>query len=123
MHIRIDPLDKLVSEYVRKRSRGFCERCGKYYGWKHLQACHFHGRSSRSVRYDEDNIVALDFGCHVFLDSRPLEKTDFFKKRLGENGFNLLNARTRESGRYLDKAAIEIYYQEKIKLLERDNEL
>ena len=113
MKIRIDPLDKLVSEYVRKRSGGYCERCGKYYGWKGLQACHFHGRSKRSVRYDEDNLVALDFGCHQFLDSHPLEKVEFFKTRLGERGFNMLNSRMRGMEK-VDRKLLELYYQNKL---------
>jgi len=60
MKIRIDPLDTLFSEYIRKRvyreGRATCERCGKIYydeikengeiypAWKNLQCSHFHGR-------------------------------------------------------------------------------
>ena len=113
MRVKIDPLDKLVSEYVRKRSKGYCERCGKYYGWKKLQACHFHTRSKKSVRYDEDNLVALDFGCHQYLDSHPYEKIEFFKERLGDK-LDLLNARASKPGK-LDKKLLWIYYREKIK--------
>ncbi len=43
MRVRVDPLDKLVSEYMRKRSGGYCQRCGAYYGWEKLQACHCGG--------------------------------------------------------------------------------
>ena len=28
MKIRIDPLDRLFSEFIRKRARGYCERYG-----------------------------------------------------------------------------------------------
>lgn len=90
MKIRIDPLDKLASEYVRKRSKGYCERCGTYYGWKKLQACHMFTRRKKSTRYNPDNMVALDFGCHSYLDSNPIEKIEFFTKRLGEDKFLLL---------------------------------
>jgi len=117
LRIRINPIDKVVSEYVRKRSGGCCERCGKYYGWKGLQACHFTGRSNHSVRYDEDNLVACDFGCHQYLDSHPLEKVEFFKQRLGPVRFDLLQARARQTGR-TDKNALILYYSEKIRQLE-----
>ena len=120
MRVKIDPLDKLVSEYIRKRSGGYCERCGKYYGWKGLQACHFHGRSRKSVRYDEENLVACDFGCHIYLDSHPLEKVEFFLQRLGQDKFDMLNSRMRMPAKCLDKAAITLYLKAKIRELENN---
>ena len=117
MRIRVELIDKLVSEYIRKKSGGFCQRCGRYYGWKNLQACHFHGRSRKSVRYDEENLVALDFGCHVYLDSHPMEKVEFFKALLGEQPFDLLNSRARILGKP-DKQGLTLYYREKIKGLD-----
>ena len=118
MKIRCDSLDALFSEFIRKRSNGFCERCGKYYGWERLQCCHFHGRSKRSVRFDEANACALCFGDHQYFHSRPLEFVEWFKQRLGEQGFDLLNSRARTPARYLDKAAITLYLKEEIKKLE-----
>ena len=114
MRIRLDPLDKLFSEFVRKRSNGYCERCGSYKGWERLECCHFHSRRYKSVRYDPDNACALDFGCHQYLDSHPLEKIEFFKARLGEEGFEMLQHRARQLGKP-DKEAIKLYLQEKIK--------
>jgi hypothetical protein len=116
--IRIDPLDSLVSEYVRKRTKGFCERCGKYYGWQNLQACHFHSRRKISVRYDADNLAGCDFGCHQWLDGNPLEKVEFFQNRLGQVNFDLLNSRARITFPRPDKKMLTIYYQQQIKLLD-----
>ncbi len=118
LKVRIDPLDKLASEYIRKRSRGYCERCGKFFGWENLQCCHFHSRRKRSVRYDTDNLMALDFGCHSYLDGNPLEKIEFFKNRLGEQAFDYLNARSRVPARFIDKEAIGLYLKEQIRQLE-----
>jgi hypothetical protein len=118
LRIRIDPLDSLVSEYVRKKSNGFCERCGRYYGWQKLQACHFHSRRKISVRYDSDNIAACDFGCHNWIDGNPMEKIEFFKNKLGETAFDLLNSRARITFPKPDKKMLTIYYQQQIKLLE-----
>jgi len=120
MKIRIDPLDVLVSEYVRRRAIqrvGGCERClTPKTDYKQLQAAHFHGRSKRSVRYDPDNLAGLCFGCHQYLDSHPLEKVEFFKSLLGEQDFDLLNSRMRNMEKP-DKKLLTIYYQEKLKCL------
>lgn len=119
MKIRVDKLDVLCSEYVRRKSNGYCARCLKYFGWQNLQACHFIGRSNKAVRYDESNLVALDFGCHIYFGGHPLEFVEWFKARLGEENFNLLQARARTPARYLDKKLIEIYLKEQLKTLER----
>ena len=121
LRIRIDPLDTLTSEYVRKKSKGFCERCGKYYGWQNLQCCHFHSRRKVSVRYDEDNLAACDFGCHQYLDGNPMEKIEFFKQRIGEEKFDLLNSRVRITYPKPDKKMIEIYLRAEIKKLDSEN--
>ena len=118
LKIRIDPLDSLVSEFVRKRTKGFCERCGKYYGWQNLQACHFHSRRKISVRYDSDNLAGCDFGCHSWLDGNPMEKIEFFRNRLGQTAFDLLNSRARITFPRPDKKMLTIYYQQQIKLLD-----
>jgi hypothetical protein len=114
LKIRIDPLDSLTSEYVRKRSKGFCERCGKYYGWDKLQACHFHSRRKVSVRYDVDNLCACDFGCHQWLDGNPMEKVEFFRSRLGQEKFDMLNSRARITFPRPDRKIIELYLKSKI---------
>lgn len=117
MKVKIDELDKLVSEYVRKRAKGYCQRCGNYRGWKNLEACHFHSRSKKSVRYDEDNLVALDFGCHQYFHGNPLEFVEWFKAYLGELNFDLLNSRMRNTWPRPDKKMLLIYYQDKLKEL------
>ena len=109
MRIHLDKLDILFSKYIRLRDK-VCQRCGG----KAQHSAHFHGRSRRSVRWDEDNACALCFGCHIYLDSHPLEKVEFFKTRLGERGFDMLNSRMRRMEK-VDKKLLELYYQNKIK--------
>ena len=113
MKIRIDPLDKEVARYIKLRDK-WCQRCG---GTSGLQTAHFHSRRKRSVRYDEDNLCLLCFGCHSYLDGNPLEKIEFFKARLGEQAFDLLNARACRPAKDLDKSAIAIYLKMKIEAL------
>ena len=118
MKIRIDPLDTLFSEYVRKRAMARvhgCERClrGKA-AYSELQCCHFHGRSRKSVRWDEDNAAGLCMGCHVYLDSHPLEKVQFFQERLGD-GFDLLTARASQTYPRPDREALGLYFKAKLR--------
>lgn len=133
MKIRLDALDKLASEYVRRRAIaevGGCQRCltpkydiqkedGSIFpAWKQLECSHFIGRSNRAVRYDTDNLVGICAGCHLYLTSHPLEHTEWFKNRLGEDKFNMLMGRMRQTWPKPDRKLIEIYLKEQIKQLE-----
>jgi len=120
MKIRIDPLDTLFSEFIRKRAMkrtGGCERClTPKTDYKQLQCAHFHGRSKKSVRWDEDNAVGLCCGCHLYLDSHPLDKVEWFKSLLGEERFDLLNSRMRNMEKP-DKKLLTIYFNNKLEEL------
>jgi hypothetical protein len=107
MKIRIDKLDVLFSKYIRARDK-VCKRCGN--GNTKLDCAHFHGRSEKSIRWDEDNACALCYGDHAFLDSHPIEKIEFFQNLLGQEKYDLLNARRRIRERP-DKAALTLYYK------------
>lgn len=128
MKIRIDPLDTLFSEFIRKRAMarvGGCERClhpkfdtfkddgSTFPAWKKLQTSHFIGRSNKSVRWDEENAAALCFGCHQHFQSQPIEHYEWFKKRLGER-FDLLQGRARIIYPKPDKEAIKLYLTKRI---------
>lgn len=118
MKIRIDPLDRLTSEVVRRRAGNKCERCLKYHPWQDLQAAHFHGRANHRVRYDLDNLAGLCYGCHSYLDSRALEKVEFFLKHLGKEKFDKLNQRanwTMRGQKKIDKKLIEIVLKRELK--------
>lgn len=118
MKIRIDPLDRLFSEFIRKRANGKCERCLKPTDFKRLQCAHFHGRANKKVRWDEKNACGLCYGCHAFLDSRFMEKAEFIKKYLGEKEAEKLNQRANwPSLKKVDKKIIEIYLKNKLNAL------
>jgi len=116
--MKLLPLDKLFSEYIRKRAiqrvHG-CERClaGKI-DYKQLQCSHFIGRARRAVRWDEDNAVGLCAGCHMYLTSHPLEHVQWFKDYIGEQAVDLLLARNRIKEKP-DENLLTIYFKEKIK--------
>lgn len=129
--LRLLPLDKLFSEYIRRRALervGGCERCltfkndivkdngESFPSYKQLQCSHFIGRARRAVRWDEDNAVGLCAGCHMYLTAHPTEHVKFFMDYLGEEKVDLLMARNRERTKP-DIEAITLYYKEKIREL------
>jgi len=122
LRIRIDPLDTLVSEYVRKRAvkrTGGCEKCLKPHDWKDLQCSHFFGRKDRATRYDAENLAGLCFYCHNHFHAFPLEHVQWFEQHLGKENFELLQARNRQIEKP-DKKALTLYYQAEIKKLEKN---
>ena len=119
MRVKIDELDKLLSQYVRLKANGICSKCLQYKGYKGLQVAHFIGRRYRSTRYDEANVCPLCFFCHQHFHENPLEFVEWFRARLGERDFSLLQARARQIGKP-DKSAIELYFKEKISSLQKE---
>ncbi len=132
MKVRIDPLDKLFSEFIRRRAiqrTGGCERCltpqydteredgTTFPAWMHLQASHLTGRWQKSTRWDEDNAAGLCGGCHQVIDRDLEQKEELIERLLGQEGYALLKARARTPVRYIDKEAIKLYLKAKIKEL------
>lgn len=110
MKIKINPLDKLFSEFIRKRAvlTGGCECCGKDARWQDLQCSHFIGRRKQATRYDPDNACGLCFSCHLYLGEHPYEHTAFFTKRLGSEGLERLVIKGNTVTK-LDKEAVKEY--------------
>jgi len=130
VRVKIDPLDRLASECVRRRAiviDGGCQRCltpkydiekedGSIYpAWKQLQTSHFIGRSNKAVRYDLDNLVGICAGCHIYLTAHPLEHVEWFKQHLGDR-FEMLQGRQHQTGK-VDRNAIYLYLKEQIRIL------
>jgi hypothetical protein len=111
-------LDRLFSEYIRKRALredGGCQRCGQGKGsYKQLQTSHFISRRYRSLRWDPDNACGLCGACHMYLTGHPQEHVKFFQKRLGP-GYDLLLWRRDWAASGLDLAAIELYLKQELK--------
>lgn len=132
MKIVITRLDKLFSEYIRRRAifrSGGCERCStaKYDiqkdngsilpAYKQLQTSHFWGRANRGVRYDEDNAAGLCPGCHMYLGGHPYEHSIFFRERLGQVKYDELMLRAHKVHK-VDYAAVELYLRQKLEDLQ-----
>src|SRR3990167_9245272 len=117
MKIKINKLDKLFSEYIRKRAKDHCEIGGEYREFNQLQACHCFGRRKQSVRYDERNALAACMGHHRQMDENHEMKRQIFIKRLGENGYKALMV-VAETPRKIDKKLIELELSALLKEME-----
>ena len=130
--MKVTPLDKLFSEFIRRRAMVLvngCERCltmkydiikedGKAFpAWKQLQCSHFWGRGKKSVRYDEDNAVGLCGACHMYFTANPGEHKDWFLNRLGQKGYDMLEGRARKSQK-IDDVLMAMYLKQELKILE-----
>lgn len=83
-------LDKLWSEYVRKRDNCNCQKCKKVYG-QSVSPHHAFGRRHRAVRWDVDNGVSLCYFCHIQWAHRDSAGfTEWFKNHVGEDVYNRL---------------------------------
>jgi hypothetical protein len=77
------------------------------------------GRSNHNVRWDEDNAAGLCPACHLYLGAHPAEHDAWFRKRLGQQGYDMLMAR-RRSSQGVDKSALTVYYKAKIEQLRKE---
>jgi 5-methylcytosine-specific restriction endonuclease McrA len=118
--VKINPLDKVFSEYVRKLSKGYCAKCGGYRGWQRLQCSHFVGRARKSTRWDEENVVALCFYCHQHFTAYPYEHVKWFTKRIGEDRLDALIARSRIPTK-IDKEELLTHYKNKLQELDDES--
>lgn len=117
MKIKLTPLDKLFSHYIRTKADDHCEYCGVWKDTRDLQTSHFHGRRKRSTRWLDDNCCALCFSCHLYLGENPHQHCEFFKKRLGTDRFEKLNIRAETTHPKPDLELITAQLKEKIKML------
>jgi len=114
--VKRNPLDILMSTYIRAKAEGVCEWCGQR---PCRDAHHFKGRIRMTVRFDEENMVALCGYCHRYLHNNPDVNTDFFRKRLGNERYeNLVMRANMTTKEYpIDKEKIKDDLNRKIKLL------
>lgn len=95
--------DKIFSEIIRTRDNWTCQRCATVYNpnnptsRKGLHCSHYIGRSRYGTRFDEDNCIALCYGCHQYFTSHPIEHTQFFLDRMGEE--KLLDMKAKSNAR------------------------
>jgi hypothetical protein len=96
MKIKLRKTDILFSKYIRKRDKFTCQRCGQVYpdGGRGLHCSHYWGRGRENTRFDPENCITLCWGCHRIWDGDGRgDYRDFMVKRLGQEGYDLLDIR------------------------------
>ena len=88
-----DKLDKLLGIIVRQRAGYKCERCGKH---TPLNTAHIFSRRNLSTRWDKDNILCLDVGCHFWGHQNPILFVEFVKEKLGDEKYEALKVKANE---------------------------
>ena len=93
--IRVDLADKYFSLFIRTRDRWTCQRCSTRYevGSQGLHASHFWSRGRESTRFDQENVVAHCFSCHVELGGNPELHRAWKLKQLGQRRYDALMVR------------------------------
>jgi hypothetical protein len=123
MSLLITPADSAFSKCVRERAEWFCERCGTHYEHKPqgLHCSHYMGRGNWSTRFHPSNGVALCYGCHQYVGSRPNEHSDLVWKLRGITTVDSLRALSSSPARGLRKqvAAIAKHYRGELKRLQQ----
>ena len=130
--MKLSPLDKLFSEVIRRRAiqrAGGCERCGApksdiqkddgeiYPAWKQLQCAHLISRWHKSIRHDLDVALGLCGGCHMWIDHEAEEKIALLVSKIGQEKYDLLQARARTPAKYIDINLITLYLKEELRKL------
>lgn len=63
-----DKLDKVFSEFIRRRDKGKCFTCGAKKEWKDTDAGHYIKRQHLATRWSEVNVNCQCMGCNRFRD-------------------------------------------------------
>lgn len=120
--IKRSSADSWFSKCVRERSDWTCERCGAKHEKKSmgLHCAHFMTRGNWGTRFDPDNAMALCYGCHSYVDSRPYEKAEFFESKLGEGLVQIVREKAKRPAYGIKKMLKDIskHYREEHKKLE-----
>jgi hypothetical protein len=110
--------DGLFRELIALRDGKVCQYPGCGTRGKGVQVAHVFTRSRFSVRWDEDNGIALCGGHHIFwAHKHPTRFNEFVRKRLGDERFNRLLVRSEQSAKGQDLAAVRLYLLQRIKEL------
>ena len=88
-------LDKVFSEYIRRRDSGRCFTCGKRDDWKRMQCGHFISRSNNYLRFSEINCNCQCLRCNIFLYGNLLE----YRRRLIKKFGTGIDERLEKEGR------------------------
>lgn len=123
MNIKIDPADKVFSQYIRLRDRE-CKRCHSKVKLNEKgdpvthQASHFQGRRKENTRFDPENVDCLCTGCHMYFTANPAEHYEWQVKVKGQE---LVDSLVLKSNMYVkkDRKLMLIYWKQEYNSLKK----
>jgi 5-methylcytosine-specific restriction endonuclease McrA len=76
-------LETLVKDFVKKRDKNICQRCGKYVEGSDCHGSHVIPVSAgNQFRFDPINIKVLCYHCHLnWFHKNPLEAAKWFREK------------------------------------------
>ena len=97
----VKKLDKIFSEYVRKKNMDKneeveCYTCGKKYHWKKIQCGHFQSRKFYSTRWELDNCRPQCYSCNVMRYGEQYLFGMYLDRELGKNFSKKMLKKSRE---------------------------
>jgi len=117
-------LDKVVSEYVRRRFAGTagvvaCVSCGRVKRWQEQQCGHFVSRVRLATRWDLENCNVQCSACNVLLRGNAVGYARWLENRYGPSIFAALDERSRVPTKFTraDLQGMIDDYQSKLKEL------
>jgi hypothetical protein len=90
-------LDRIFSEYIRKRDKGVCFTSGVKKHWKEQQAGHFYSRNLLGTRYDERNVHCQTVRDNIFLKGNLIQYTINMIELYGEKVWDELRLHSKWS--------------------------
>lgn len=104
--------DNLFSQYIRARDR-VCQKCGTD---QKLQCSHIKSRAIKSIRYNDDNAMALCLRCHIYWwHKEPLEASEWMHKKFPGRYDRICKAQLEGIGKKIDYDAVKSELHEKLK--------
>jgi len=94
----IKKLDAVFSKRIRARDKWICQRCRKQHkkNSQGLHCSHYWHRADMGTRWEDDNCIALCYGCHRRWEGdKQGEYLDFMMDKLGEQRYNCLKVRAK----------------------------
>lgn len=87
--------DIRFSKSIRDRDGWMCRRCGRGFlpGSVELHNAHHFTRRTQATRFDPLNCLSLCASCHLFLDTHPALKEQFWRRVIGDEAFDALTLR------------------------------
>lgn len=120
----VKKLDRIFSRYIRLRDampNGYvrCISCGQIKKFEDVDCGHFHSRTHMATRFNEDNCNAECKFCNRFSADHLIAYQRNLIKKIGQQRFDLLNAKAHSACHFLNSELEEMidYYKKEIKKL------